>query len=83
MLFFLLFNRKDFNYCGRHHPCLNDGVCTNSGPNDYTCLCQPGFNGRDCEEGEVYQNEWDGNRMGAYGKRRMGMESKRKGMGWE
>ncbi|XP_022103223.1 protein jagged-1b-like [Acanthaster planci] len=43
---------EDFNYCGRHKPCLNDGVCTNSGPNEFTCQCQPGFHGETCEEAE-------------------------------
>ncbi|XP_071790865.1 protein jagged-1b-like [Asterias amurensis] len=43
---------QDYNVCGRHEPCLNGAVCTNSGPNDYTCQCQPGFNGRNCEQAE-------------------------------
>ena len=55
--FFCCFTCLDFNYCGRHHPCLNGGVCTNSGPNEYTCQCQPGFSGVNCEEGEVKSRE--------------------------
>ena len=29
-------------------PCLNDGMCTDL-VNNYTCKCQPGYRGRNCE----------------------------------
>ena len=32
------------------NPCQNDGMCVD-GINDYTCQCQPGFSGYDCEIG--------------------------------
>ncbi|EDO30113.1 predicted protein [Nematostella vectensis] len=30
-------------------PCLNGGSCQEL-PNGYVCLCEPGFNGRNCEK---------------------------------
>ena len=29
------------------HPCVNNGTCTDM-VNNYTCACQPGFEGRNC-----------------------------------
>ncbi|XP_062860431.1 protein jagged-1 [Trichomycterus rosablanca] len=39
---------KDLNYCGTHQPCKNSGTCINTEPNEYQCVCQDGFRGRDC-----------------------------------
>ncbi|KAM9481101.1 uncharacterized protein Hap1MRO34_008890 isoform 2-T2 [Clarias gariepinus] len=39
---------KDLNYCGTHQPCKNGGTCINSEPNEYECVCQDGFRGRNC-----------------------------------
>ena len=35
----------DLNYCGRHHPCLNGGICKNTAPDSYQCTCYEGFSG--------------------------------------
>ncbi|XP_029111268.1 protein jagged-2 [Scleropages formosus] len=40
---------KDLNYCGTHQPCKNGGTCANTEPNEYQCLCQEGFRGRNCD----------------------------------
>lgn len=32
-------------------PCLNGGFCLDD-INDYFCVCAPGWNGKDCENGE-------------------------------
>lgn len=47
-LFLLLL---DLNYCGTHQPCKNGGTCINTEPNEYQCVCQDGFRGRDCSIG--------------------------------
>ncbi|KAK8737436.1 hypothetical protein OTU49_004483, partial [Cherax quadricarinatus] len=35
------------NWCA-NQPCLNGGSCTQT-PYSYTCICQPGYTGRNCE----------------------------------
>ncbi|XP_071514687.1 cubilin-like [Panulirus ornatus] len=35
------------NWCA-NQPCMNGGTCNQFG-NTYTCLCQPGYTGRNCE----------------------------------
>ncbi|KAI4874357.1 hypothetical protein NFI96_022214 [Prochilodus magdalenae] len=40
---------KDLNYCGNHQPCKNGGTCINTEPNEYNCVCQDGFLGRNCD----------------------------------
>nr|NP_001071677.1 delta protein [Ciona intestinalis]BAE06370.1 delta protein [Ciona intestinalis] len=44
-----LYCNQDLNYCTNHHPCLNGGLCTNSGEGSYTCTCQVGYIGRMCQ----------------------------------
>jgi hypothetical protein len=34
-------------------PCKNEGLCQNSN-GFYTCLCEEGWGGRNCDEGRVY-----------------------------
>lgn len=48
----------DLNYCTNHKPCKNDASCTNTGQGSYTCTCQPGFTGVNCE---TETNECDSN----------------------
>lgn len=40
---------KDLNYCGTHQPCKNGGTCANTEPDEYQCVCQDGFRGRNCD----------------------------------
>ncbi|KAG5857588.1 hypothetical protein ANANG_G00021040 [Anguilla anguilla] len=40
---------QDLNYCTHHKPCRNGATCMNTGQGSYTCACQPGFTGVDCE----------------------------------
>ena len=40
----------DFNECGSS-PCQNGGQCTD-GINMYTCSCQAGYTGTNCERGK-------------------------------
>lgn len=41
--------RADLNYCTYHKPCRNGAACMNTGQGSYTCACQPGFTGVNCE----------------------------------
>ncbi|XP_026554381.1 protein jagged-2 isoform X1 [Pseudonaja textilis] len=43
---------KDLNYCGNHHPCVNGGTCMNTEPDEYSCACQDGYSGKNCEIAE-------------------------------
>ena len=44
---------EDLNYCANHQPCKNGALCTNSfdlsGEGSYTCTCEEGFTGKDCD----------------------------------
>lgn len=40
----------DLNKC-RVKPCQNGGLCYNTGTGSYSCECQDGFTGVDCETG--------------------------------
>ncbi|KAM4584163.1 protein jagged-1b-like isoform 3-T3 [Odontesthes bonariensis] len=40
---------KDLNTCGTRQPCLNDGTCSNTGPDKYHCSCPEGFSGLNCQ----------------------------------
>ncbi|EPB70168.1 EGF-like domain protein [Ancylostoma ceylanicum] len=45
-----IFCERDLEYCTRHQPCKNDGVCTNGGVRtDFTCQCPEGFVGATCD----------------------------------
>ncbi|KAL3872719.1 hypothetical protein ACJMK2_035925 [Sinanodonta woodiana] len=44
-----LFCNQDLNYCTHHSPCKNGGTCQNSGQGSYTCVCDEGFTGTNCE----------------------------------
>ncbi|XP_048830577.1 delta-like protein 4 [Brienomyrus brachyistius] len=44
-----LFCDQDLNYCTHHKPCRNGATCMNTGQGSYTCTCQPGFTGVNCE----------------------------------
>lgn len=46
-----LFCDLDLNFCSRHQPCLNGGVCesVNALNQQYNCLCRPGYGGMNCE----------------------------------
>lgn len=39
----------DLNFCTHHEPCQNGATCTNTGSGHYTCTCQPGSTGTNCE----------------------------------
>ena len=41
----------DIDDCGPINPCLNEGVCTDRGTNDFSCDCLEGFRGVQCESG--------------------------------
>ncbi|KAJ1363923.1 hypothetical protein KIN20_023888 [Parelaphostrongylus tenuis] len=45
-----IFCERDLEYCSRHRPCKNGGVCTNGGlSTDFTCQCPEPFAGLTCE----------------------------------
>ncbi|VDL59873.1 unnamed protein product [Hymenolepis diminuta] len=43
---------QDLNYCGRHKPCLNGGICknTNITSQPFQCTCPRGWTGETCEK---------------------------------
>ena len=44
-----LFCNQDLNYCTNNRPCRNGATCYNTGQGEYTCSCQPGWKGQNCE----------------------------------
>ena len=42
----------DIDDCASN-PCKNDGECVDK-VNDFECQCKPGFTGKDCNEGKLY-----------------------------
>uniref|UniRef100_A0A7I4YUA3 Delta-like protein n=1 Tax=Haemonchus contortus TaxID=6289 RepID=A0A7I4YUA3_HAECO len=45
-----IFCERDLEYCTRHDPCKNGGVCSNGGvQSDFTCRCPEGYVGTTCE----------------------------------
>ena len=44
----------DFDVCGHHEPCRNEGNCTNMGPDSYQCSCQSGYEGVNCTESPFF-----------------------------
>ena len=44
------FLSSDINDCDPN-PCQNSGLCMDL-VEDYECLCEPGYKGKDCEEGK-------------------------------
>lgn len=49
IFFFLNLTCKD--PCKSTKPCQNGATCVNNN-GDYTCLCKPGYQGRNCEQGK-------------------------------
>ncbi|XP_059409426.1 coagulation factor VII-like [Carassius carassius] len=45
--FWKIYNVKD--HCASN-PCENNGLCSIQNAESYTCLCSPGFSGRNCEQ---------------------------------
>ncbi|XP_034450227.1 protein jagged-1a-like isoform X2 [Hippoglossus hippoglossus] len=43
---------KDLNTCGTRQPCLNEGTCSNTGPDKYHCSCPDGFSGVNCQSAD-------------------------------
>ncbi|CAB1437993.1 unnamed protein product [Pleuronectes platessa] len=43
---------KDLNMCGTWQPCLNEGTCSNTGPDKYHCSCPDGFSGVNCQSAD-------------------------------
>uniref|UniRef100_W5LHF9 Delta-like protein n=1 Tax=Astyanax mexicanus TaxID=7994 RepID=W5LHF9_ASTMX len=43
---------KDLNTCGTRQPCLNEGTCSNTGPDKYHCACPEGYSGQNCERAD-------------------------------
>ncbi|XP_062236908.1 protein jagged-1a-like isoform X2 [Platichthys flesus] len=43
---------KDLNMCGTRQPCLNEGACSNTGPDKYHCSCPDGFSGVNCQSAD-------------------------------
>ena len=39
----------DDDVCGHQSPCMNNGTCSNTGPDSHTCDCPPQFSGPNCE----------------------------------
>lgn len=39
----------DLNFCTTHRPCKNGATCINSGQGSYTCVCDVGYTGKNCE----------------------------------
>uniref|UniRef100_A0A1I7XK48 Delta-like protein n=1 Tax=Heterorhabditis bacteriophora TaxID=37862 RepID=A0A1I7XK48_HETBA len=44
-----IFCERDLEFCTRHSPCRNGGICSNGGSAGYTCSCPEGFIGSSCE----------------------------------
>ena len=44
------FSSLDLNPCAHLSPCKDEGVCSNEGPNQYSCACPSGYTGMNCEE---------------------------------
>ena len=42
----------DTNECASN-PCLNEGNCTTEHVGNYTCNCRTGYEGENCERGEI------------------------------
>ena len=45
----LLSSLTDLLRCQRDAPCQNGATCTNDGVGGYHCLCEPGWEGTDCD----------------------------------
>ncbi len=46
---FYLIYFSDLNYCERHQPCQNGGICSNNGRGGFKCECLAGFSGVHCD----------------------------------
>lgn len=46
----------DLDYCGRHKPCLNGGICknTNITSQPFHCICPRGWKGETCEKSKYF-----------------------------
>lgn len=52
ILIFLSVQLTHLDPCKASKPCLNGATCVNNN-GDYTCLCKPGYQGKNCEQGEI------------------------------
>ena len=53
---FAKFLLSDIDECAPK-PCLNGGSCID-GINSYKCKCEPGFDGKNCENSESFNDEF-------------------------
>lgn len=50
-LMYFLFH-SNIDPCKASKPCKNNAICANSN-GDYRCICKPGYQGKNCEQGDT------------------------------